>query len=103
MKPAAKEFSQSFAPDSQYFKRRQKHDPPRNKTESLVHSSAVPAENDEFLAALDKIRERAGINSNDVSDRIVCQAGTATAKNARHDYRVLMNECRKMLRHHQNS
>jgi hypothetical protein len=77
MKLTAKEFSQSFATDSQCSKQRQKHDPVRNKTESLEHSPVVPAENDEFLAALDKIRERAGINSNDVSDRIVCQAGTA--------------------------
>ena len=77
MKPTTKQCSQSFVPDSQCSKRRQERDTVPNKTESLEHPPIVPAENDEFLAALERIRAGAGINCDDVSDRIVCQAGTA--------------------------
>jgi hypothetical protein len=73
----AKQGGQSDNPGSRRSDQRRNNENGRSKTENATHLAKISTEDEHLLAALDRIREGAAIDSEDVSDRIVCQAGGA--------------------------
>jgi hypothetical protein len=77
MKTAAKQPNKLYNSDSQCSAQRRTVGTVQGKPEDLGHFAKSSAEEGYFLAALDRLREGAGIRNEDLSDRIVCQAGAA--------------------------
>jgi hypothetical protein len=77
MKTTGKQRGQSDRSDSQRSARRRTGETVRSKTEDQTRLAKISAEDEHLFAALDRIREGAGLGSEDVSSRIVCQAGAA--------------------------
>ncbi len=77
LKTMTKQRGQSHKPCSPRSEQRQNSEKELSKTEKSTHSAKVSAEDEHILAALDKLRGGAPIKSEDVSDRILCQAATA--------------------------
>lgn len=73
----AKQRSQSDKPCPTRSEQRRNSEKGLSKTEKSTHLAKVSAEDERLFAALDRMRASFQIKSEDVSDRILCQAGSA--------------------------
>ena len=73
----AKQRGQSDKPCPTRSEQRRNSEKGLSKTENPTHAANVSAEDERIFAALDRMRASVQIKSEDVSDRILCQAASA--------------------------